>query len=246
MDYSSLYNKLDANNYHTSNHSANELVFLPMLRKVHVQTVSRQRVLDIGCGTCAALPSFQTVYEGGAYGLEVSPRAVRLARTLGRARGCNEPPCLVSGSILNIPWKNMTFDAIVSSDVFEHIVPADVPMAVSETRRVLAPGGILLVSIATGSSKRLGIELHATQRPMAWWEHAFAPLVPIPLSSDVWRALWSVPTTRWNWRNSICDSPRKVACGNVFLAFTDSHQNATRLSLTMNARIANKPISDRP
>lgn len=226
MDYSSLYNELDLHNYHTSNSTANELVFIPLLKK----ETAGKHMLDIGCGTCAALPKFQTLYQGGAYAMEVSPKAVQVAHSLGRASGCNDPPCLVQASITRIPWKNQTFDTIVSSDVFEHITPADLPRAIAETRRVLARDGIVLLSIATGSSKRSGIELHATQRDMTWWQHAFRPLVPIPISPHFWRAMWNVRTSRWNWRGPVCESAHAIRCGNVFLALTDSSQNARRRS----------------
>jgi 2-polyprenyl-3-methyl-5-hydroxy-6-metoxy-1,4-benzoquinol methylase len=47
----------------------------------------------------------------------------------------------------HIPFQDQTFDAVVAYAVLEHILDKDVPQVMSEIRRVLKPGGYLLISL---------------------------------------------------------------------------------------------------
>ncbi len=47
-----------------------------------------------------------------------------------------------------LPWDDGTFDRVQFSDVIEHLDPAQTVPALAEFRRVLAPGGFLLVHTA--------------------------------------------------------------------------------------------------
>jgi SAM-dependent methyltransferase len=49
-----------------------------------------------------------------------------------------------TGDALALPYPDGTFDAAVSTQVYEYV--PDVPAALAELRRVLRPGGVLLVS----------------------------------------------------------------------------------------------------
>jgi SAM-dependent methyltransferase len=63
--------------------------------------------------------------------------AVRAARSKG-ARA-------VVGDVRRLPVKDGAVDAVLSSDVIEHLAPGDVPIAVKEMGRVLIPGGAAVV-----------------------------------------------------------------------------------------------------
>src|SRR6185436_14256769 len=52
------------------------------------------------------------------------------------------------GSVTDLPWPDMSFDRIQFSDVIEHLDPAQTVPALAEFRRVLRPGGYLLVHTA--------------------------------------------------------------------------------------------------
>jgi len=45
--------------------------------------------------------------------------------------------CFQQGSATNNPWPDTSFDAILSTDVLEHIETNDVPLVVSEFSRVV-------------------------------------------------------------------------------------------------------------
>ena len=71
-------------------------------------------------------------------GVELSPTSVEMARDAGRGE-------VVEGSVLEMPFADASFDLAVSLDVIEHL--EDDLGALRELRRVVAPGGALLVTV---------------------------------------------------------------------------------------------------
>lgn len=92
-------------------------------------------ILDAGCGGGATLWSLRRY--GRARGMELSEEAVRYARERDRE--------VVPGSIERLPFAAGEFDLALALDVVEH-VPDDL-RALEELRRVLRPGGSLLVTV---------------------------------------------------------------------------------------------------
>lgn len=93
-------------------------------------------VLDAGCGGGATLGHLRARY-GRARGLELSKEAVAYARERDRD--------VTRGSIEAMPFEEESFDLALALDVIEHL-PDDRP-ALRELRRVLKPGGRLLVTV---------------------------------------------------------------------------------------------------
>jgi SAM-dependent methyltransferase len=94
------------------------------------------RILDAGCGSgrnMVDLAGFGTVT-----GLELADASVAKARD--RAVGN-----VVQGTLDAMPFEAASFDLAVSFDVIEHL--EDDHLALSELRRVVAPGGRLLVTV---------------------------------------------------------------------------------------------------
>ncbi len=96
------------------------------------------RVLDAGCGTGGNLRWLSRF--GQAYGVDLAPQAVRFCRqrqltTVSRA------------SILDLPFKDESFDLVTSFDVIYHLDVADDVTALRELRRVVRPGGAVLVRV---------------------------------------------------------------------------------------------------
>jgi len=77
-------------------------------------------------------------YGGEVCGIELNSDAAELAR----ARGLGD---VQVGRLEELPWEDGAFDLITCLDVIEH-VPDDVT-ALVELRRVVAPGGWLLVTV---------------------------------------------------------------------------------------------------
>jgi SAM-dependent methyltransferase len=94
------------------------------------------RILDAGCGSGRNMVELQR--RGTVTGVELSHTSVELARQ----RGAGE---VIEGSVLEMPFPDASFDLAVSLDVIEHL--EDDLTALRELRRVIAPGGALLVTV---------------------------------------------------------------------------------------------------
>jgi len=93
--------------------------------------------LDAGCGTGNNLVHFGM--QGRAFGVDLSPEALRFCRTRGVP--------VVRGSLLSLPFRDASFDCVTSFDVLYHRWVTDDRAAVGELVRVLRPGGLLLVRV---------------------------------------------------------------------------------------------------
>jgi SAM-dependent methyltransferase len=94
------------------------------------------RILDAGCGSGRNMVDLARY--GAVTGLELSPTSVRLARE----RCAGE---VVVGSVMDMPFDDASFDLVVILDVMEHL--SDDMGAFAELRRIVAPGGALLVTV---------------------------------------------------------------------------------------------------
>jgi SAM-dependent methyltransferase len=97
---------------------------------------ARARILDAGCGSGRNM--LELARHGTVAGVELSATSAALAR----ARGVGE---VIEGSVLEMPFEAASFDLAVSLDVIEHL--GDDLAALRELRRVVAPGGALLVTV---------------------------------------------------------------------------------------------------
>jgi SAM-dependent methyltransferase len=102
----------------------------------HLGLPPRARVLDAGCGSGRNMVDLAR--WGTVTGVELSAAAAEAAR--GRHVGE-----VVEGSVLEMPFAPASFDLVVCLDVIEHL--QDDRAALRELRRVLAPGGALLVTV---------------------------------------------------------------------------------------------------
>lgn len=113
----------------------------------------RARVLDIGCGD-GYLIARVSESSDVVVGVDPEPTGIALARDRLRGR----PGCYVvlgSGSALPLPSK--AIDAVMLSDVIEHL--EDPGACLAEAARVLRPGGVAAVT----TPRRL---------PDHWWDEA--------------------------------------------------------------------------
>lgn len=97
------------------------------------------RILDAGCGTGAALTSYLADY-GQVTGFDFAQAALRFCRQRGASR-------LTRASIMHIPFADQSFDLATSFDVLSELAIVDDLPALCELRRVLAPGGRLVLRL---------------------------------------------------------------------------------------------------
>ena len=123
-------------------------------------------ILDVGCGEGVLVEEFRA-QEFHIEGLDLNYESEHIRR----------------GSVLDIPYADSSFDAVLLLDVFEHLAYADQLPALTEIRRVLKEGGQLIASIPNlahmnsrfrlaffGQLDRTDVETnHVGERPL--WEN---------------------------------------------------------------------------
>lgn len=108
-----------------------------LLRLAGVRSVGGRIVLDAGCGAGPGLRFF-VAQDSAAYGLDAAFYA------LERARAGAPAAHLVQGDLqAGLPFAGGHFDLVVLGDVIEHVAAG--AHLLRECRRVLRPGGVLLV-----------------------------------------------------------------------------------------------------
>jgi 2-polyprenyl-3-methyl-5-hydroxy-6-metoxy-1,4-benzoquinol methylase len=102
------------------------------------------RVLDIGCGRGEVLLAC-AARGAEVAGIDYAPAAVEISLdTLAAVPGAD----VRQGDVTRLPWADASFDAVLSGDVIEHLVAADADAMLREARRVLRPGGRLVLHTA--------------------------------------------------------------------------------------------------
>ena len=117
-------------------------------------------ILDAGCGSCAksvllAARGFTVV------GNDFSQDALALAGNTLRAHGVEHRITLKQGDLLNLPFESGQFKYVICWGVLMHV--PEVKRALSELARVLAPGGVLILSEGNMNSAQ-SIALRAVKR----------------------------------------------------------------------------------
>jgi ubiquinone/menaquinone biosynthesis C-methylase UbiE len=111
-------------------------------RYVAEEGVSRAHILDVGCGTGSLLRQMTAAYpEHKYYGVELSPFYAEFARErLGRSEAV-----LVSDNAEALPFKDGYFDVVTCAHLLHELPRAARANVLREMRRVLRPGGLLVV-----------------------------------------------------------------------------------------------------
>jgi SAM-dependent methyltransferase len=124
--------------------------FTPLLRLLDNNHVPPGRALDIGCGEGYLGETLMRRGYGEVWGVEPEPTVAHRAK--GRLSGVTVGPFPETA-----PDQMEPFDLIVFADSLEHIVdPWD---ALCRAKELLAPGGLLLVSIPNVSHYSVVLEL---------------------------------------------------------------------------------------
>lgn len=141
-----------------------------------------ERVLDIGCGPGLLAGELATaVVPGGAVsGIDVSEDMLALAREHA-ARAALEswaPVDFRVGEAGTLPFPDSSFEVVVVTQVYEYV--AEIDRALAEARRVLVPGGRLVILDTDWDS----LVWHSGDRARmdrvldAWEDHLADPRLP--------------------------------------------------------------------
>jgi len=131
-DFDSIMNMYDTNR-------RIEVIFKDFLGS---ESLENKTLLDAGCGT--------GIFTQKAISMKAETTSLDIAPNLVEITKKKNPTCKgFEGSILNLPFKDNTFDYVISSDVIEHT--PDPYKATIELIRVLKPGGKLCITVPNRS-----------------------------------------------------------------------------------------------
>lgn len=139
--------------------------FYPYLHEnLKIDDVAGKRVLEVGLGYGSVS---QCLVEHGANftGLDIALGPVAAVNHRLGQQGF--PGVAVQGSILQAPFDDSSFDAIISIGCFHHT--GDIQRAINEAFRLLVPGGRLSLMVYNAYSyRRFHEAFHPTMRYMLW------------------------------------------------------------------------------
>jgi ubiquinone/menaquinone biosynthesis C-methylase UbiE len=116
-----------------------------------------ETVLDVGCGTgtLAIVAKRQVGPTGAVYALDASPEMI--ARAAKKASKAGVQVTFKNGAAQALPFPDAHFDAVLSTLMFHHLPRTARRQCAGEIRRVLRPGGrVLVVDFGGTSEKRRG------------------------------------------------------------------------------------------
>lgn len=97
-----------------------------------------KKVLDVGCGS-GQMIKFLCSCGFEAKGVDIAKDAVILANKL------NKKSVTKIGTATKIPYKNKSFDLIISISVIEHLTKKEARLFLNEAKRVLRPDGFIFL-----------------------------------------------------------------------------------------------------
>jgi len=149
-----------------------------------------KEILDAGCGTGAILK--QLGNPGRNVGVDLAAEAISFCRR----RALDN---VQQGDICALPFADASFDAVICSSVLCHTWVNDVGATIREMRRVLRPGGLLLLNVPAfrflhsahdeavltaqrfrkGEIRALLVENHFLIRRLTYWTTLLFPLAVV-------------------------------------------------------------------
>jgi len=138
---------------------------------------STKHVLDIGCGRGRLGVYLAQLLDCTLIGIDLAKSAIRSAKS-----EFEHEAIFLCGNFMYLPFASASFDIILAIDCL-HLC-TDVPSILTEIRRVLPKGGILIAS-----AYRFGYSI-ATDRDNAWWQACLT-------QSGFVIQQWTDVTTEW-------------------------------------------------
>jgi demethylmenaquinone methyltransferase/2-methoxy-6-polyprenyl-1,4-benzoquinol methylase len=172
-----------------------------------------EAVLELGFGTGNEVLDLAELVgpTGKVAGIDISPGMLAVAQRKIAAAAPKTPIDLRVGDARSLPFADAEFDAVYTSFTLELFPADDIPVVLTEARRVLKPGGrIGVVSMAT---VRPGHHTSLLERVYVWMHRHFPHLVdcrPIDTEAVVSAAGFRVTTVQ---DREIWSMPVRVVIG---------------------------------
>lgn len=125
--------------------------FWPVLGKLYRERVELclnalplgGRVLEVGFGSGLLFPNLHDMFNE-INGIDLKADAAETQETFNRL---GIKTIIKRGDILNLPYEEHFFDAVLCISILEHLQPGSLPQALSEIKRVLKPTGSLVYGV---------------------------------------------------------------------------------------------------
>jgi ubiquinone/menaquinone biosynthesis C-methylase UbiE len=114
-----------------------------------------EHVLEAATGTGVQLVRLAEANHGGrTFGIEISEGMLAQTRRRLERAGLAGRVEVTAGSALELPFEDGSFDLVVNSYMLDLLPRDEIPRALAEFRRVLRPGGRLVLSNMTKGERR--------------------------------------------------------------------------------------------
>lgn len=117
---------------------------LALLPELVARLSASDAVLDAGCGAGVPVMTQLVNADLEVVGIDLSSAQIRLARS--HSPGAH----LAQGDLVALPFRDGSFDGLVSYYAVIHVPRSEHRMVFDEFRRVLLPGGIALLCLGAG------------------------------------------------------------------------------------------------
>lgn len=123
-----------------------------------------ESVLDVGCGTgtLAIAAKRRVGRDGKVFGIDASPEMI--ARAGKKARKTGLEIDFRNESIEALPFPDGQFDAVLNTVMLHHLPRKVREAGIREIRRVLKPGGRVLIVDFAGTERQHGLLAHLHRR----------------------------------------------------------------------------------
>ncbi len=129
-EYKNIYQNEEKHFFYVSTHN----LIIGLIRKF---AKKRPDILDVGCGTGGLAQILTDI--GAVEAIDASPEAIKFAK--------KRKVAVKLGSVEKIPFADNQFDVVTCVDVIYHKQIEDDLFALKEIRRVLKPGGVLVLRV---------------------------------------------------------------------------------------------------
>ena len=120
----------------------------------HVSIAARSRILDIGCGGGRTMRRMaELAADAHVDGVDYAPASVSIARETNAELIAAGRAAVHQASVSRLPFADQSFDLVTAVET--HYYWPDFPNDLREVRRVLKPGGRLLIIAETYKGRRM-------------------------------------------------------------------------------------------
>lgn len=126
-EHYSNYNSFDSTKYY----------LFKIVRMLKNNNIKFKNVLDVGCADGSFLAFLKGKFHIQAKGIDISEKAIEKAKKKGL-------DARIADVEEGLPFKNNSFDLVISSEVIEHVYDTD--YFLKELNRVLKPNGTLVLT----------------------------------------------------------------------------------------------------